>query len=277
MARLSTSGDLCRPSTALPTRPRTEQVSGRRVPRHKFRRCLGYGFSGKAGRAFGWNTNRIARALGRAELGLGIRTLRCARRRLGCRRLRRSMAKQAPPWGSSGSTSLCPRAHPPDVAKPSQCRDTQPTRPSGEERAAYEQLNHSFTSRSALNAPTTTTRPQTLYGLADSPVGLASLASSIMVTQKNTPHPPPQGPSWAARSTGIRPASLTRGNRPVFQRHHALLANKYRRFFRASLFGKLKTSLYNAVGHRPSVSRASRLPGRELSSAAQNLNVRICN
>jgi pimeloyl-ACP methyl ester carboxylesterase len=82
------------------------------------------------------------------------------------------MAKQAPPQLLGIHTNF-PGTIPPDIAKALQAGDPPPAGLSSDERRAYEQLNILFTKRRAY-AQMMGTRPQTLYGLADSPVGLAA-------------------------------------------------------------------------------------------------------
>ena len=62
---------------------------------------------------------------------------------------------------------------PPDIAKALQAGDPPPSDLSADERHAYGQLQVSFAKRRAC-AAMMATRPQTLYGLADSPVALAA-------------------------------------------------------------------------------------------------------
>jgi len=62
---------------------------------------------------------------------------------------------------------------PPGVAKALQSGDPPPSGLSADERRAYEQLTTLYTRRRAY-AALMGTRPQTLYGVADSPVGLAA-------------------------------------------------------------------------------------------------------
>ena len=82
------------------------------------------------------------------------------------------MAKQAPPE-LLGIHVNFPATVPPDIAKALQCGDPPPSGLSADEKRAYEQLNTLYTKRRAY-AQIMGTRPQTLYGLADSPVDLAA-------------------------------------------------------------------------------------------------------
>jgi pimeloyl-ACP methyl ester carboxylesterase len=130
----------------------------------------GFGFSARP-TTTGWGPDRTARAwlvlmkrLGYArfaaqggDLGAGVCT---------------AIAKQAPPELLGIHTNF-PGTIPFDIAKALQCGDPPPVGLSGDERRAYEQLNVLFAKRRAY-AQMMGTRPQTLYGLADSPVGLAA-------------------------------------------------------------------------------------------------------
>jgi pimeloyl-ACP methyl ester carboxylesterase len=130
----------------------------------------GYGFSAKP-TTTGWDFTRTARAwvalmtrLGYAkfvsqggDLGAGVCT---------------AMAKQAPPELLGIHTNF-PGAIPLDIAKALQAGDPAPSGLPADERHAYEQLQVLFGKRRAY-ASMMGTRPQTLYGLADSPVGLAA-------------------------------------------------------------------------------------------------------
>jgi pimeloyl-ACP methyl ester carboxylesterase len=130
----------------------------------------GFGFSARP-TSTGWGPDRTARAwvvlmkrLGYTQfvaqggdLGAGVCTL---------------MAQQAHPELLGIHTNF-PGTIPPDIAKSLQCGDPPPAGLSTGERRAYEQLTVLFAKRRAY-AQMMGTRPQTLYGLTDSPVGLAA-------------------------------------------------------------------------------------------------------
>ncbi|MBV9560406.1 MAG: alpha/beta fold hydrolase [Bradyrhizobium sp.] len=130
----------------------------------------GYGFSAKPTTS-GWGPDRIARAW------------IVLMKRLGYTRF----VAQGGDWGSPVSHQMAklgdpdligihvnlPGTIPPDVAKALQCGDPAPSDLSADERRAYEQIQVSFSRRRAY-AQMMGTRPQTLYGIADSPIGLAA-------------------------------------------------------------------------------------------------------
>ncbi len=130
----------------------------------------GYGFSGKP-TATGWDPVHIARA--------GIALMR----RLGYKRF----VAQGGDWGAQitdvmgaeapaellGIHSNMPGTVPPNFSKAISSGGPAPSGVSDDERRAWEQLNFLFT-KGIGYATEMNLRPQTLYGLADSPVALAA-------------------------------------------------------------------------------------------------------
>lgn len=130
----------------------------------------GFGFSGKP-TTDGWGLERTARAwvvlmkrLGftrfvaqGGDLGAGVCT---------------AMAKQTPPELLGIHTNF-PGTIPPDIARALAAGDPPPSGIAADEKRAYEQLQVLFAKRRAY-ALMMGTRPQTLYALDDSPVGLAA-------------------------------------------------------------------------------------------------------
>src|SRR5437588_5182617 len=82
------------------------------------------------------------------------------------------MALQAPPALLGIHTSL-PATVPDDVAKALQFGDPPPSGLSADERHAYDQLDF-FYKHGLAYAQEMGNRPETLYGIADSPIGLAA-------------------------------------------------------------------------------------------------------
>ncbi len=130
----------------------------------------GYGFSGKPTTP-GWDPVRIARAW--------IALMK----RLGYTRF----AAQGGDWGDSVTEQMAllappeligihvnmPATVPPDIAKALQLGSAAPSGLSADERHAYDQLEF-FNKHGLGYALEMANRPQTLYGIADSPVGLAA-------------------------------------------------------------------------------------------------------
>ena len=130
----------------------------------------GYGFSGKP-TATGWNPAHIARAWVVLMKRLGYSQFVSQGGDWGGA-ITNVMGEQAPPE-LLGIHVNFPATIPPDIAKALQCGDPVPSGLSDAERRAYEQLQVLYTKRRAY-AQIMGTRPQTLCGLADSPVGLAA-------------------------------------------------------------------------------------------------------
>ena len=72
-----------------------------------------------------------------------------------------------------GIHSNMPGAVPPEVSKAIATGSPAPAEMSGEERAQFEKLKNLF-AKGVYYAYEMATRPQTLYGIADSPTGLAA-------------------------------------------------------------------------------------------------------
>ncbi|MDN7590007.1 epoxide hydrolase family protein [Burkholderia seminalis] len=129
----------------------------------------GYGFSGKP-TTTGWGPERTARAWVTLMQRLGYPKFASQGGDLGGI-VSNVMAKQAPP-GLLGVHVNFPAAVPPDILKAIQSGSPPPAGLSSNEKLAYEQLSVNFKKRRAY-AFEMATRPQSLYGLADSPVALA--------------------------------------------------------------------------------------------------------
>jgi pimeloyl-ACP methyl ester carboxylesterase len=130
----------------------------------------GYGFSAKP-TTTGWGPDRTARAWVVLMKRLGYGQFVAQGGDLGAG-VSEVMALQAPPELLGIHVNL-PGTIPPEIAKALQCGDSPPSDLSADERRAFEQLQVLFAKRRAY-AQMMGTRPQTLYGLADSPVGLAA-------------------------------------------------------------------------------------------------------
>lgn len=130
----------------------------------------GYGFSGRP-TTTGWGPERTARAWVVLMKRLGYDKFAAQGGDLGGI-VSNVMAKQAPPE-LLGIHVNFPATVPPEIVKALQAGDPPPADLSDDERHAYEQLSSAAKKRRAY-ALEMGTRPQTLYGLADSPIALAS-------------------------------------------------------------------------------------------------------
>ena len=130
----------------------------------------GYGYSGKPA-STGWDPARIARAWVVLMKRLGYTRFVAQGGDWGAVVVD-MMGVQAPPELLGIHTNM-PGAVPPDVWKALQSGAPAPSGLSDEERDTYEKLKVFFATDVAY-ALEMGTRPQTLYGIADSPVGLAA-------------------------------------------------------------------------------------------------------
>jgi len=129
----------------------------------------GYGFSGKP-TSNGWGPERMGRAW--AELMKRLRyTSYVAQGGDWGAFVVDQMGLQAPAGLLAIHTNM-PATVPADVDKASLAGDSPPAGLSAEERRAYEQLLRTY--KQVEYARMMAARPQTLYGIADSPVGLAA-------------------------------------------------------------------------------------------------------
>jgi pimeloyl-ACP methyl ester carboxylesterase len=130
----------------------------------------GYGFSGKP-TSTGWGPERMARAWAELMKRLGYTRYVAQGGDWGAFVVDQ-MGLQAPE-GLLATHTNYPGSVPADVYTALLAGEPPPSGLSAEERRAYEQLDRTFKQKVAY-AKYMAARPQTLYGIADSPVGLAA-------------------------------------------------------------------------------------------------------
>src|SRR5215213_706063 len=128
----------------------------------------GYGFSGKP-TSTGWGPERMGRAWAELMNRLGYTRYVAQGGDWGAFVVDQ-MGLQAPEGLLAIHTNM-PATVPADIDKALQAGDPPPSGLSADERRAYEQLERTF--KQVEYAKYMAARPQTLYGIADSPVGLA--------------------------------------------------------------------------------------------------------
>ena len=130
----------------------------------------GYGFSGKP-TAPGWTPDRIARAWATLMQRLGYTKFVAQGGDWG-NAISETMALQEPP-GLLGINSNMAATVPPNISKALALHEPPPADLTAEERNAWNQLDFFYT-KGLGYAIEMNNRPQTLYALVDSPIGLAA-------------------------------------------------------------------------------------------------------
>jgi len=130
----------------------------------------GYGFSGKPATT-GWDPQRIARAWATLMKRLGYTRFVAQGGDWG-NAVTEQMALQAPA-GLIGIHTNMPASVPPEIQKSLELNQPAPASLSADEKHAYKQLDY-FYKHGLGYANEMANRPQTLYAIQDSPIGLAA-------------------------------------------------------------------------------------------------------
>jgi pimeloyl-ACP methyl ester carboxylesterase len=130
----------------------------------------GYGFSGKP-TTTGWDPARVARVWVVLMKRLGYAQFVAQGGDVGAL-ISNAMAEQAPPELLGIHTNF-PGTVPPAIGNALQRGDPPPANLLPDEKAAYAEVQD-FRAKYFAYAALMATRPQTLYGLADSPIGLSA-------------------------------------------------------------------------------------------------------
>ncbi len=182
----------------------------------------GHGFSGKP-TALGWDPIRIARAWVVLMKRLGY-TRYVAQGGDWGNAVTEQMALLAPP-GLIGIHTNMPATIAADIATALQAGGPPPSGLSADEKSAYDQLDF-FYKHGVAYAQEMGNRPQTLYAIEDSPVGLAAW----MLDHDARSY------ALIARVFAGQPEGLTRDD--ILRQRHALLADEHRGVFGSSLLGE---------------------------------------